>query len=124
MPIEIHAVHHVQITVAKEDEEACRHFYGTILRLPVIPKPENLLRNRGAWYLLGEVELHLSIEANAENRASKRHVCYLVEDLNVAEKVFRHHEVEIIPDDQPILGMVRFYVRDPGGNRVEIAQRL
>jgi len=31
--------------------------------------------------------------------------------------------IEIIPDNQPIQGWRRFYVRDPGGNRIEIAER-
>jgi predicted enzyme related to lactoylglutathione lyase len=38
----------------------------------------------------------------------------------------RHHFVaagtEIFPDDKPIAGWSRFYVRDPGGNRIEVAQ--
>jgi hypothetical protein len=32
--------------------------------------------------------------------------------------------VERFRDRQPIAGWVRFYTRDPGGNRIEIAERL
>jgi hypothetical protein len=35
----------------------------------------------------------------------------------------READVEIIPDNQPIEGWRRFYVRDSGGNRIEIAER-
>jgi catechol 2,3-dioxygenase-like lactoylglutathione lyase family enzyme len=31
--------------------------------------------------------------------------------------------IEIIPDERPIAGQPRFYVRDPGGNLIEIAQK-
>ena len=55
---------------------------------------------------------------------SKRHICYTVVDLGEAEERFRQAGVEIIPDDLPIPGWRRFYVRDPGGNRLEIAQAL
>jgi predicted enzyme related to lactoylglutathione lyase len=53
---------------------------------------------------------------------SKRHVCYAVTDLAKAEERFRGAGVEILPDDMPMPGCSRFYVRDPGGNRLEIAQ--
>jgi predicted enzyme related to lactoylglutathione lyase len=46
-----------------------------------------------------------------------------VKDLAEAEQKFRSAGVEILPDDQPTPGWLRFYVRDPGGNRLEIAQR-
>jgi hypothetical protein len=31
--------------------------------------------------------------------------------------------VEIISDSQPIAGYNRFYIRDPGGNRLEIVRK-
>lgn len=35
----------------------------------------------------------------------------------------REASIEIIPDNRPIDGWRRFYVRDPGGNRIEIVER-
>jgi catechol 2,3-dioxygenase-like lactoylglutathione lyase family enzyme len=55
---------------------------------------------------------------------SKRHVCYTVSNLAEAEQRFRNGGVEIFPDDIPTPGWSRFYVRDPGGNRLEIAQAV
>jgi len=40
-----------------------------------------------------------------------------------AEEGLREEGVEIIPDDQPVAGKPRFYVRDPAGNLIEIAQK-
>ncbi len=57
------------------------------------------------------------------NAESRRHVCYLVQDLAAAEAEIRERGGEIIADSQPIPGFVRFYLRDPAGNRIEIAQR-
>jgi len=45
-----------------------------------------------------------------------------VSDLVAAEKGFREAGVEIIPDPRPMPGTPRFYVRDPGGNQLEIVQ--
>lgn len=124
MAIEITEINHVQITVTRELEEASKRFYGEALGLEEIPKPGESAKRGGAWYRCGAVELHLSIEASATaNAESKRHVCYMVRDVARAERALREAGVEIIPDDQPIEGWLRFYVRDPGGNRIEIAQR-
>ncbi len=124
MAIEITEINHVQITVTRELEAASKRFYGEVLGLEEIPKPGESARRGGAWYRCGGVELHLSIEDGATaNARSKRHVCYMVRDVSRAESALRGAGVEIIPDDQPIEGWPRFYVRDPGGNRLEIAQK-
>lgn len=114
-------IHHVNVTVPKSLEDAAKHFYGVVMGLKEVPKPESSRGRGGAWYQLGELQLHLSIE-EGEHRLSKRHVCYTVADLAAAEQQFRNAGVEVFPDDMPTPGWSRFYVRDPGGNRLEIAQ--
>jgi catechol 2,3-dioxygenase-like lactoylglutathione lyase family enzyme len=116
--------HHVNVTVPREVEDAAKHFYGTVMGLAEVPKPAESRGRGGAWYQLGEMQLHLSIENGpGDDCLSKRHVCYTVEDLEEAEEKFRKAGVEILSDDMPTPGWSRFYVRDPGGNRLEIAQR-
>lgn len=123
MALEIVGINHVNITVPQSAEEAAKRFYKEILGLEEIPKPENSKKRGGAWFRLGALELHLSIEdAGSDNAASRRHVCYTVADIESAEQLFRVAGVEVIPDRQPVEGWPRFYVRDPGGNRLEIAQ--
>ena len=114
-------IHHVNVTVPKSLEEAAKHFYGEVMGLPEVPKPEESRGRGGAWYQLGPLQLHLSVENLEGAPLSKRHVCYTVADLVAAEQRFRNAGIEIIPDDRPIPGWPRFYVRDPGGNRLEIA---
>ena len=114
---------HVNVTVPRELEETTRHFYGVIMGLEEVPKPPESKGRGGAWYQLGAVQLHLSREdPPADNVSSKRHVCYSVQNLDEAEQHFREAGVEIIPDSLPIPGSPRFYVRDPGGNLIEVAQ--
>jgi catechol 2,3-dioxygenase-like lactoylglutathione lyase family enzyme len=125
MPLKIESIDHIQVTVPKSMETAAMQFYGTVLGLKQIEKPEPLRKNGGAWYRHGAIEVHVSSEeGSSDHGQSKRHICYVVPDLKDAESELMGYGVEIIPDRQPIEGWTRFYIRDPGGNRIEIAQRV
>ena len=117
----ITALHHVNVTVPAELEDAAKDFYGSVLGLRQIPKPATS-RQSGAWYEVGNTQLHLSVE-DEEMSLSSRHVCFTVSDLSEAEQRFREASVEIIADPRPNPDSPRFYVRDPGGNQLEIAQQ-
>lgn len=126
MPATVLAIDHVQIGVPRAAEAEAKRFYGEVLGLPEVPKPERLRGRGGAWYQVGAVQLHVSVEdldASA-TRASRRHVCFRVSDLAAAERAARAGGLEVIPDDQPVPEWRRFYLRDPGGNRVEVAQAV
>lgn len=116
------AIDHVQITVAKGDVEATLAFYETVIGLRRITKSNS---RTGGWFELGDHQLHVGAEettSSAANLASKRHVCFRVADLAEAERALGDRGVTIIADTDPMPGWKRFYVRDPGGNRVEIAE--
>jgi len=121
------ALHHVNVTVPPELEQAAKDFYGTVLGLQQIPKPKTS-RQSGAWYQIGPNQLHLSVdddpsvEDDDPRRLSSRHVCFAVVDLKAAETRFREAGVKIIPDPHPAADTPRFYVRDPAGNLLEITQ--
>jgi catechol 2,3-dioxygenase-like lactoylglutathione lyase family enzyme len=121
-PKMVTAFHHVNVTVPSELEDAAKQFYGSVLGLKQVPKPA-ASRQSGAWYQIGSTQLHLSIEDGADSANSSRHVCFSVSDLVEMEKKFRNAGVEIIPDPRPVPGTSRFYVRDPGGNQLEIVQQ-
>ena len=115
------SLHHVNVTVPAELEAAAKHFYGVVLGLQQIPKPLTS-RQSGAWYEIGAIQLHLSVE-DARRQLSSGHICFAISDLAGAEQKFRNAGVEIIPDPRPNPNSPRFYVRDPGGNLLEIAQQ-
>jgi len=123
MPIGIIGLSHVNVTVPAALESAAKHFYEGVLGLARIPKPEGTRQNMGAWYQLGDLQLHLSVEDDVQNEVSDRHVCYQVADIAVAALNFRNAGVEIIADGRPVRGQSRFFVRDPGGNLIEITQK-
>jgi predicted enzyme related to lactoylglutathione lyase len=115
------ALHHVNVTVGPELEAATKEFYGVVFGLKQVPKPA-AARQTGAWYQIGANQLHLSVEDEDRGPLSSRHICFSVSDLSATEKRFRAAGVEIIPDVRPVPGTQRFYVRDPGGNQLEIVQ--
>ncbi len=121
--IGIRAVDHVQVTVARERVEAAMRFYGKVLGL--IPAPHPGKPGEGAWYQIGPLQLHLAVEDRASSDAnlSRRHVCYRVGDLVLAERRLREAGVAIQPDERPISGVRRFFIEDPGGNRIEITEQ-
>jgi catechol 2,3-dioxygenase-like lactoylglutathione lyase family enzyme len=116
-------LHHVNVTVPAQLEAVTKDFYGSVLGLEQVPKPA-AARQSGAWYQIGATQLHLSVENEEAGPLSSRHVCFVVPDLDAAEKRFREAKVEIIPDPRPMPGTARFYVRDPGGNQLEIVQQV
>lgn len=122
MAIIITELNHVNVTVSRSVEPEAKAFYGSILGLKEVPKPAASKGRGGAWYQLGPVQLHLSVEERKDGQVSRRHVCFLVEDLEMAKQHLEANGTAILPDDNPAPGWLRFYVRDPGGNRIEIAQ--
>ena len=115
------ALHHVNVTVPADLETAAKTFYGVVLGLKQIPKPATS-RQSGAWFEIGETQLHLSVEDETRGQSGSGHICFAISDLAEAEQRFREAGVEIIPDPRPNPNSPRFYVRDPGGTLLEIAQ--
>ena len=115
-------LHHVNVTVPAALEEAAKSFYGNLLGLEQIEKPDGPRKYIGAWYQLGESQLHLSIEKEPRNQDSNRHVCYSVSDVAGALDTFRTAGIEVISEEQLVNGGSWFFVRDPAGNLIEITK--
>ncbi|MFZ0060914.1 MAG: VOC family protein [Pyrinomonadaceae bacterium] len=122
MAISIISLQHVNIRVSPAVEAAAKTFYGTVLGLHEVPKPEGAMVRGGAWYQIGAVQLHLSRDRSVANEGNKRHICFHVADLEQAKDHLAKSGIEILPDNEPIAGMPRFYIRDPGGNLIEVAE--
>ena len=115
-------LHHVQVTVPRDDEAAAIDFYGRLLGLPEIAQPPSQASQGGAWYRLGNAELHLKPDeiSQDETRRSRRHVCIAVGDLDALRARLAAAGVERVADARPIPGVHRCFARDPGGNRIEL----
>ncbi|MCG6134618.1 MAG: VOC family protein [Nostoc sp. LLA-1] len=117
----LNAIDHIQVTSSTEAKDSMLFFYSQVLGLKEITKPEALQANEGAWYVLGNIQIHVSTENSVNNATSRRHICFQVNNLPAFAQHLQNHGVEII-NGQPIPFVNRFFIRDPGGNRLEIAE--
>jgi catechol 2,3-dioxygenase-like lactoylglutathione lyase family enzyme len=76
----------------------------------------------GAWLGFADGrELHLSV--GPPKAPTRAHFAVLVDDLTAARTVFEKLNAPI-ETGRALPGIARFFVRDPDGNRIEIAQRI
>lgn len=121
MALGITTVDHVNITVPRALEAEVLHFYRAILGLREIPKPEPQRARGGAWFQVGAAQVHISLEDH-ESPRSRRHVCFLVSDLQRARDAAVAAGLPI-EEESVAEGLSRFFIRDPAGNRLEIGHR-
>ncbi len=110
---------HVQIAAPPGCESAARHFFGELLGLAEIEKPETLRARGGAWFAVGERQLHVGVAADFEP-ARKAHVALRLGEAELDELAgrLRAAGAPLIWDDA-LPGERRFYSEDPWGNRIE-----
>jgi catechol 2,3-dioxygenase-like lactoylglutathione lyase family enzyme len=113
-------IDHVQVAAPEGCERAARAFYGGLLGLDELPKPELLAARGGCWFRAGAQELHVGVEEPFAP-AQKAHPSFLVSDLAALGRQLRAAGFEVVPDEV-IPGVVRAYVADPFGNRLELRQ--
>lgn len=117
---EMASVHHVQVAMPVGGEDRARWFYGEVLGLREIEKPDSLRGRGGVWFQSGNLQIHLGVEAEFIP-ARKAHVGYAVEGIDVVRGRFVEAGIRVI-DDDALPGFARFYSADPFGNRVEILE--
>lgn len=120
MKIRIKRLDHVQLCIPIGEEAKAREFYGGILGLEEIEKPDALKGRGGMWYKIADIQLHIGAEDT--HSASKRHPAFEVEDLEGIRRYLHEHGVKI-SEEIAIPGVERFSFFDPFGNRIEFAER-
>jgi catechol 2,3-dioxygenase-like lactoylglutathione lyase family enzyme len=113
-------IDHVQIAAPPGCEVAARAFYGAMLGLEELPKPEPLASRGGCWFKAGALELHVGVE-EPFTPARKAHPGFVVDDLEALRAALAGEGIAI-RDDTDLPGVVRFYAADPFGNRLEFRQ--
>jgi catechol 2,3-dioxygenase-like lactoylglutathione lyase family enzyme len=110
---------HVQIAAPPACEPAARHFFGDFLGLEELPKPEALAARGGAWFRLGERQLHVGVDPDFAP-ALKAHVALRMSAAELDRLAIRL-AAEGFPViwDEALPGTRRFYSADPWGSRIE-----
>jgi len=114
-------IDHVQLAAPKGCEAAAREFFGRILQLQEIEKPERLRSRGGCWFKVGTRQLHIGVEENFRP-STKAHPAFAVDDIEAVFKTLQMAHVECVWDE-PLEGVRRFFTSDPWGNRLEFTER-
>jgi catechol 2,3-dioxygenase-like lactoylglutathione lyase family enzyme len=114
------------------DLDASRRFYGGALGLEEVPRPQNF-RFEGAWFQVGDDQIHLLVEAETTSRAGgvdpgpsarmglANHVAIEVDDLDAARTRLDEHGVQLIGGPMPRGdGYDQIFMRDPDGYVIEL----
>jgi glyoxylase I family protein len=115
--VKLRGVHHVSLNV--DDLEAAERFYGEVLGLEKLPRPD--FGFPGLWYEAGGQQIHL-MKVERHLAPEGQHFAFRVEDLDAALEHLRGRGVETGRTfDVPGAGRQSF-LRDPAGNIIELNQ--
>ena len=113
--IRIQRVDHVTVNIT--DLERARAFYGGLLGLKEVPRPESF-KFPGTWYRLENLDIHLVGRPEAD-APSGRHFAFWMANVYEAARVFEAKGIALSWDKLKIEGIDRFFISDPDGNRLE-----
>lgn len=118
--MQILSIDHVQLAIPPGGEADARRFYGEVLGLPEIPKPEPMRARGGVWFDAGAFQIHLGIEPGMRP-SSKMHPALVVTELEawIARLVAAGCEWTSAED---LAGVRRGHTKDPAGNRLELIE--
>ena len=120
MKITFKRLDHVQVCIPRGAELEARKFYGGLLGLEEIEKPEAIRKNGGMWYSVADAQLHVGVEDTVA--PSKRHPAFEVENVEGVRAFLEQSGVRT-KDETAIPGMRRFSFLDPFGNRIELLEK-
>jgi len=111
-------IDHVQLAAPPGCEAEARRFFGDVLGLEELEKPEPLRARGGVWFRIGGQQLHVGIEHHFVP-ARQAHPAFQVAGYD--ELVARLHAAgRAVDEDDTIPGLRRCFIRDPWGNRIEL----
>src|SRR5918995_4886420 len=116
----LEAIDHVQLAAPPGCEEEARRFFGGLLGLEELEKPEPLRDRGGVWFRVGAQQLHVGVEADFA-AARKGHPALSARRYDGLLARLRAAGVTMA-DDSSIPGLRRCYVADPWGNRIELVE--
>jgi catechol 2,3-dioxygenase-like lactoylglutathione lyase family enzyme len=117
----IRGIDHVQVLAPTGSEDEARSFFGGLLGLAEVAKPEALAARGGVWFAVGAAQqLHVSVDEGFAP-ATRAHPAFVVDNLDALRDRLERASVPV-RDDVPWEGVRRFHASDPFGNRIEFLE--
>ncbi|MFI9359490.1 glyoxalase [Kitasatospora sp. NPDC053057] len=118
----ITALDHVQLSAPPGSEALLRAFYGDVLQMAEIPKPQPLTGRGGCWFAAdgGRVRLYLGIEERFRPN-TKAHPGMAVCEIEDFALRLAELGAQVVWDDS-LPPRRRFYTTDPVGNLLEFVE--
>ena len=113
-------IDHVQLAAPPGCEAAARRFFGELLGLEELEKPEPLRARGGVWFRVGGQQLHVGVE-DPFAPARKAHPAFAVARYDELLERLRAASVAVTEDDS-IPGLRRCFIADPWENRIELLE--
>jgi len=114
---------HVQIAAPPGCEPQARWFYGTLIGLLELEKPQPLRVRGGVWFSLGDAQLHIGIEEPfAAARKAHAAMRFSSDELHAIAKRLTDVGAPVRWDEE-LPDVRRFFTDDPWGNRLELLAR-
>jgi catechol 2,3-dioxygenase-like lactoylglutathione lyase family enzyme len=118
--LDIVGLDHVQLAAPEGCEARAREFFGRLLGLPEVTKPEELQGRGGVWFAVGSQQLHIGVQrpfapalkAHPALRVASDRLDALAERLSARGAK--------VAWDESLAGIRRFFTEDPWGNRIEL----
>ncbi|MGN7940140.1 VOC family protein [Virgibacillus sp. 6R] len=121
--IKVESIHHVSLTVT--DLQKAKHFYGEILGLKELKRPN--FDFPGAWYEVGQQQLHLIVEPNASTlrkdhsiNSKEGHFAIRVQNYEETLSYLMSQGIEIEEKRESVSGFAQIFCMDPDYNLIEL----
>lgn len=109
---------HLQIALPVGAEDTMRLFYCDVLGCIEVLKPAELAGRGGFWAQAGTLDLHFGVDPDF-HAATKAHPAFVVRDIETLATLCEDAGY-VIAWDTKLPDVVRFFVSDPVGNRIEV----
>lgn len=122
--IELVRLHHVSFAV--QDLDRSREFFGKVVGLSEIPRPA--FDFRGAWFAIGDRQLHLIEQKDAAGGAAtgrisrSDHMALEVADVDAVRKTLDEAGISYQAGGNDALGFTQVFCSDPDGHTIEFVR--
>ena len=114
---------HTSVPMPPGGDDDARAFYGEVLGMREIPKPEGLAAMTVVWFAANENgdEVHVFQEENMGPNSAAQHLCLEVDDIE-GYKTRLHDRGYDVQIPETIHNRPRLFVRDPFDNLIELVE--